>query len=285
MMKAQIKTLSAERNRAWIPGLALLAVLIAAPVFAADMTDMIKGAGKKLATGAVAEKKSNEAAAPETAAPAKPVQANAPQPLAPEGSNLEIGETSKTMTNPLLSARDVFGGTDKPLDFVYNPKGKPDPMLVPWTRLRVMLEEYIRIAEEAVKANQVERAQRAYIAGLQLINATVDPWGPGSKTLDEFREKILTGMQTVKVSAAAMGALAPGGFNAVAELPSWVKDNLTGVVFSPTDPVCLIGPYTLHEGQEVPNQSMEVIVQKIDFDKVTFKVLDQTYVVNLRKGE
>jgi len=256
-------------GRQW--GFTLCLALASGVVCAADVSGAIQGAAKKVSPNSLEQNPSTDSAS-----------VAIEQPLLPKGNNSEIGET--TGINPLAYARETMGNLEKGVEFKYDAKGKPDPMLVPWSRLKIMLDEYLAIAEESVKSGDTERAKKAYIMAYRLLNTTVDPWVSSIKGLDPLREKVMAGLRSLRVDVTKIG-FGAGVVPASVELPQWVRDNVSGVVYSANDPVCLIGSFTLHQGQLVPNQPVDVTVKKIEEDKVYFQILEQTYVVNLRKGE
>lgn len=186
---------------------------------------------------------------------------------------------------PLLLSKaemDTLLGSDP--SFIYDSGDKADPMLVPWTHVRVRSEEFRRVAEAAIKAKDWRKAYDNYANAVRMLD-TLPPSWIQMKSLVELRQKSALDLENLKRMIPPGMVMAIASQEGEARLPEWVKGNTTGLILSPRDPVCLVGPYTLRVGDMIPGQDMPVVVYKIERDTVTYKVKDKLFPVKLREGE
>jgi len=214
--------------------------------------------------------------------------------LAPEGSvTSETGKSSGGVSSiaddlkpkPMLLSKEELEallGADP--SFIYDSGDKPDPMLVPWTHVRVRSEEYRRVAEAAVKVKDWRKAYESYVNVLRMLDTLPGTWLQ-MKSMMDLRQKSALDLENLKRMIPPGEIVYIGSLVGEARLPEWVKTNTVGLILSPSDPVCLVGPYTLRVGEAVPGQDVPVVVQKIERDAVTYKVKDKLFRVNLREGE
>lgn len=222
----------------------------------------------------------------ESAAPPAPTEAG-PAPGEGTTSSTEVSapRLSSIKPKPLLLSKaemDALLGTDP--SFIYDTGDKADPMLVPWTHVRVRSEEFRRVAEEATKAKNWRKAYDNYVYAVRMLD-TLPPSWIQMKSLEDLRQKSAQDLENLKRLLPEGMVLAIADQEGEARLPEWVKSNTIGLILSPRDPVCLVGPYALRVGDMIPGQDMPVTVYKIERDTVTYKVKDKFFPVKLREGE
>jgi len=226
----------------------------------------------------------------ESAAPPAPTEAG-PKPGEGTTSPTEVSAPrilsieEEIKPKPLLLSKtemDALLGSDP--SFIYDTGDKPDPMLVPWTHVRVRSEEYRRMAEAATKAKDWDKAYENYVNAVRMLDTLPRSWIQ-MKSLMDLRQKSALDLENLKRMLPPGVVLAIASQEGEARLPEWVKDNTTGLILSPRDPVCLVGTYTLRVGEMIPGQDMPVVVYKIEKDTVTYKVKDKLFPVKLREGE
>jgi hypothetical protein len=245
-----------------------------------------KAAGKlapnSLSEQGVGDKESAAPPAPTEAGPApgegttSPTEVSAPRILSIE---------EEIKPKPLLLSKaemDTLLGSDP--SFIYDSGDKADPMLVPWTHVRVRSDEYRRVGEAATKAKDWRKAYENYANAVRMLDTLPASWIQ-MKSLVELRQKSALDLENLKRMIPPGMVLAIASQVGEARLPEWVKDNTTGLILSARDPVCLVGPYTLRVGEMIPGQDMPVVVYKIERDTVTYKVKDKLFPVKLREGE
>ena len=275
--------------RAWLFAIAVL--LVAAPwAGAGQIAGGIQGAAKKLGPSdkdlkqMQADQREADAAA---GVPSRMIELpEGGRELAGPDSDLEIGETM-TPRDLLKDDARIRRLLREEAEFRYDPQGRPDPMVAPWIRARVMAEELSDIAENAMKANDLARARQAYTM-VQALGDRLRQAGFQIGSIQNFLQKAVTGLSKVsgledeqrEAQAAASGQGPPK-----AKLPRWVKNNTRGIIYDTVDPICLVGPHTLRQGDTVPGQSVEVIVEKINPASVVYRVRDTTFEVGVEEGE
>jgi len=188
-------------------------------------------------------------------------------------ANKEIGElaTPRALLKDSPKLQRMLG--DNP-PFVYDPADRPDPMLIPWTRARVMFKELDQIAQQAIAEKNWPMAEMAYRRMLTLES-------------DEYRQKGTLGLQQLEdLVAQDQDTRLPGsGRSREARLPPWIAANTNGVIVDGDQSMCLVGSFILKVGDIVPRQPVDVTVVKIEPAAVHYKVLDKTFVVKVQEGE
>lgn len=274
---------------AWVACALALAVAAVVPA-AGKVGQGIQGAARKLApSDADVREVAQASGAPVAAqdAPRKAIQLpEAARDLVEPGSNLEIGEI-QTPRDLLREDERISRLLREEAEFRYDPQNRPDPMVAPWVRARVMARELTDIAEQAMEREDLKKARRAY--GLvQDLEQKLKNTGFGVDSIQEFLAKALTGLARLKEleterMAAEEGAT--GKEPPKPKLPPWVRGNTRGIIYDTVDPVVLIGPYTLRQGDIVPDQPVEVVVDKINRQTVVYRVREATFEVHIEEGE
>jgi hypothetical protein len=244
---------------------------------------VIKKAAGKLAPNSLSEQGVEDK---ESAAPPAPAEAG-PAPGEGTTSSTEVSAAwiPSIKAKPLLlSKAELVALLGSDPSFIYDSGDKADPMLVPWTHVRVRSEEFRRVAEEATKAKNWRKAYDNYVNAVRMLD-TLPPSWIQMKSLVDLRQKSAQDLENLKRLLPPGMVMTIASQEGEARLPEWVKGNTTGLILSPRDPVCLVGPYTLRVGDMIPGQDMPVAVYKIERDTVTYKVKDKLFPVKLREGE
>lgn len=184
----------------------------------------------------------------------------------------EMEETTVTLAVNLFEKpeiRKLLGDSPR---FVYDPSGKPDPMVVPWVRRAAIFKELIARADACATQGQIDQAVAIY----QQILDMNDP---------RFNLAVQKKLAELNVTASRMvAAQAQQIANEKVELPGWVHDNTTGVLFEKNNgarnALCLVGEYMLRIGEPVPNYP-EVTVAAIAEKSVTYRYRNHDFSVEL----
>lgn len=188
--------------------------------------------------------------------------------------NKEIGErlTPRAILKDSPALQKILGDSAV---FVYDPQNKPDPMLIPWTRARVMFGELSAIAEQAIAQKNWQMAEIAY---RQMLNDLNDP---------AYRAKGEAGLEKLgQIVAQDEAVRLQGTGKAVeAKLPPWIAENTKSVIIDKVQPLCLVGSFILKVGDVVPRQPVNVTVTKIEPTAVHYQVQSKTFVVKVQEGE
>ncbi|MFP4381627.1 MAG: hypothetical protein ACLFUS_14090 [Candidatus Sumerlaeia bacterium] len=202
--------------------------------------------------------------------------------LAGEGADLEILEEDQAQPLALddEKMRRLLG--EDPT-FIYQPKVKTDPMLVPWSRLRVISEEAGRLAEAAQAGARYEDAMAAYAQVLYLLESAPENWAQNEKliALKKDLEENVGDLEEIR----QRGGFPSANDTGEAKLPIWIQNNTRGVIADEGTAVCLVGTHTLHPGDIVPDPSTLVVVEAINEETVKFRVRDKIFEVSTREGE
>jgi hypothetical protein len=196
-------------------------------------------------------------------------------------SDLELSESINRQTRMIDSEKIKQLLGEEP-SFVYDPQNRPDPMLVPWTRLRVMSEEAGDIAQRAQEDQDYEKAALAYSQVMILLQNAPASWAHTEK-LQKLRQDLEKNSAILEKTREAGGF--PLGDQNEARLPAWIQNNTTGIIYHPTKAVVLVGSHTLREGDIVPDPQALVVVEKILPLGVQYRVRDKIFSVNIREGE
>lgn len=263
-MRSNTIFLPSRRNAAAILVVAVLAILPAATA-----TAQIKQVIDNLASKFSASEPDLMVGASARKAAADKDSASLPM------ENREIGEilTPRALLKDSPALQKLLGEAPT---FIYDPANRPDPMLIPWTRARVMYAELNTIAEQAIAQKDWKMAEIAYRHMLANLNE------PG------VREKAEAGLEKLGQLAAQSegGQTGIGGtFGHQAKLPTWIGQNTKAVIIDKAEPMCLVGTYILKTGDTVPRQPVEVTVVKIEPAAVHYKVMDKIFIVKVQEGE
>lgn len=193
-----------------------------------------------------------------------------------KGSTLDLGlESEEDGTKFALNMfeipeiRKLLG--DEPR-FVYNPANMPDPMLMPWVRNAAIYSELSKLAEEHLNREEFDQAIELYrkILAMNDDRYSLEIRSKLSQLASQKSNAVLAELQSQYVEVQ------------VAELPHWVVDNTTGVIFTGDESnVCLVGEDFLKVGDTVPAYP-DVKVIGIERRKVVYKIRDQDFAVDLK---
>ena len=203
---------------------------------------------------------------PPTSAPAVvTIETSPTAPLAIEGGLLPI-DTGVTpihevdeavalniFADPAVAQKLLFGR--KP--FVYDAKGRPDPMIVPWIRAEIIGTEHLNQAlvyvREAEASTDVETKRSKYIQALEELDQVVkaDPTAVLGKNAQTQIDKIRVAMEKIPPA----GVVVTPTPTKPPELPAWIVANTRGIVFDQSpkqDHRVLVGDDLLRAGGTVP---------------------------------
>lgn len=203
--------------------------------------------------------------------------------LAPAGSDLELGElkqpTAFLKDSPYL--KRLLG---KVPDYVYDPKRMSDPMLVPWTRAKVLTSELMRIAGQATMDENWDLARDVYGRILRIIQG-LENSGISMASMEEVRSTAEQGIVAVAELEDEQADKQGRGQDQKPKLPLWVRSNTNGIIYHAAEPICLVGNFILKVGDLVPRQSINVRVVAITENTVSFEVREQVFEVNIAEKE
>lgn len=178
--------------------------------------------------------------------------------------------------------------------FVYDHGNRRDPMLLPWTHFRHTASMAIKAGEKANNDKNLSLAQKSFETALRLA-ARMEASGFRLKAMTDLIKRAEKGVKHIESEkirrSRELEAIEVAEGKKEPELPKWVRANTTGVLYSPNNPMCLVGFDILGIGDMVPDQPLNVKVQKIDKLSVTFYVsslnnlIGKSFVVSLEEGE
>jgi hypothetical protein len=194
-------------------------------------------------------------------------------------SGLELGNESDD--DGSMFASDLFKRAeirkllgDEP-KFIYNPRDKSDPMLMPWVRNAAIFKELSELAEKYIEQDELVQAVEVYNKILKMddprYTAEVrQKLGILAKQLDEA-DLALNLVNNAEIAGAKV------------DLPHWVLDNTTGIIDAGgLDNVCLVGEHLLKVGDVIPDYP-NIIVQSISGDSVVYVLNDTEFTVELKE--
>ncbi len=236
--------------------------LVAPPAPAAPAVNAPRVSVKPAAKGAAKSKRPGQPAA-RPSAPA----AEKPQPGAAPASDAGLAAT----------LQGLLDRTKLP-KFQYQTTGQRDPMLVPWSRMRVEANRCYSQAEAAFTAGNLDEAQKQYEAVLGLDQQMREE-GYQLASMDELVQAAQDGYRAV-LDEKLKQREAPGGTGdekVMAALPDEIRSATeSGIIYNPADKTCMVGGVLLKEGQKYPGYE-NVLVQRIEKDKIVYKVGDKSF--------
>ncbi|HNY26447.1 MAG TPA: hypothetical protein PLA90_11655 [Candidatus Sumerlaeota bacterium] len=227
--------------------------------------------------------------------PAQPVAANggaktrrsgpataAVKPGTPAAASVkpQAGAPQPAGSDPGLAAalQDLLDRAKLP-KFQFQDTGQRDPMLVPWSRLRVEANRCYSLAEAAFAAGNLDEAQKQYEAVLG-IDQQMREEGYVLEAMDKLVEDAQAGYRAVleeKLKQREAAATGPGGEKTMTALPDEIRSATeNGIIYNPADKTCMVGGVLLKEGQKYPGYE-NVLVQRIEKDKIVYKVGDKEF--------
>lgn len=201
-------------------------------------------------------------------------------------------ESDEDLTNP----RDVFSNEalrqeylgNQP-DYVYIPEGV-DPMIIPWIRNQIVAGELMQDARDAFSRAQETGdvlAAQSIVRNLEEIS-TKYPDAPQIADAQSLVEEIsnwILGMQPKDDGSddnKGPEIVEPAPITPNLPLPSWVKDNTTGVIVdteNPEDSVVLVGDFILREGESLVDRYAGVSVKEIAAQQVIYEYNNREHAV------
>lgn len=168
----------------------------------------------------------------------------------------DTGQVANLFEDP--EVRRMLGDNPR---FIYGALRSPDPMIFPPVRNAAIYAELTAEAERLIKQGKLEEAQQCYKRILDLND---------KRYALEMRNKIA---QLNNRMGAARMILEDEAMIDV-KLPPWVRTNTRGILYDETDPMVLVGDYTLRIGDPVPSHP-EVRVEAVTKRTVTYRVADR----------
>ncbi len=278
-----MKTTKATRAP-WAAALAIGALALAPVALWAQAPGADPEAPPTPPPGAVAPQVAPAPALPERisdSAPAAPLSLPAPAatPGAARGKRPAAGAKAAPQADPGFAAilQGLLSKTNVP-KFEYQAAGRRDPMLVPWSRLRVEANRCYAQAEAAFAAGNLDEAQKQYENVLRL-DQQMRAEGYALAAMDELVVETQAAYRTV-LDEKLKQREAPGGAQGdkvMAALPEEIRNATeSGIIYNPADKTCMVGGVLLKEGQKYPGYE-NVLVQRIEKDKIVYKVGDKEF--------
>jgi hypothetical protein len=175
---------------------------------------------------------------------------------------IDEGAALNIFADPAVAQKLLFGGKK----FLYDAKGRPDPMVIPWVRTEIVLRERINQAQAYIKkadgAQDVETKRSLYIQALEEFDQVVkaDPTSILGKDARVQSEKI----------RALLDKLPPKGVvltptpTKPPELPPWIPANTKAILFDQSpkhDHRVLVGDEVLRVGSAVSKYPEAKIIE------------------------
>jgi hypothetical protein len=148
--------------------------------------------------------------------------------------------------------------------FIYESKGRRDPMIIPWIRREFDLRQLMDAAHQAETEGRFADAMNAYHRVVNEYAGTRSA-GDAATAIQRLERQLSTRMSVA-------GTLQPEVI-----LPHEVSANLTGILYDDMNPNCLIGDNIYGEGDKIPNY--DVTILSIQEHAVTFLYRDQQFTV------
>jgi len=158
--------------------------------------------------------------------------------------------------------------------FIYDPRGLPDPMIIPWIRAEILNSEHIAQAleylREAESTVERETKRRLLEQAMQEVEGVVkdDPTSKYGHEAQALKEKIHTMMEGLEATTT-VGPVGPPP----PRPPEWVVLNTKAVVIDQSSRkahTALVGDSMLHVGDTVPKYP-DVRIVGITRDAVTYE--------------
>lgn len=150
--------------------------------------------------------------------------------------------------------------------FVYNPKDKPDPMVIPWIRREIMAKELLNEALTLLNQRKLHEARKL----LAMIVENYKESKSYAQAVQELEKVDKTMQQQPGITDTQPQIV----------LPPWIYDNIKGIIFDPDMPVVLIGEDTLTLGDKL-SRYPDVMIDKITENSVVLKYKDQFFTIKL----
>jgi hypothetical protein len=208
--------------------------------------------------------------------PAAPAKPGAPA----TGAKPQAGALQSAAPDPGLAAalQDLLDRAKLP-KFQFQNTDQRDPMLVPWSRLRVEANRCYSLAEAAFAAGNLDEAQKQYEAVLG-IDQQMREAGYALVVMDKLVADAQAGYRAVleeKLKQREVAATGSGGEKTMTALPDEIRSATeSGIIYNPADKTCMVGGVLLKEGQKYPGYE-NVLVQRIEKEKIVYKVGDKEF--------
>ncbi|HUT24256.1 MAG TPA: hypothetical protein VM492_07950 [Sumerlaeia bacterium] len=290
------------RARALRPVLLVVGLLVSlacSPALAQDLSDSIQGVAEKMKPSRVASGQDEadqvrESPAPEPQEIADEVreetQEQGEEGTLPAAPGQVAGDREIDEADPKTFLRDnpVFRKIiAEDAEFIYNPRGREDPMTLPWTRDQVKSKELMEIAEYAIASKKWDEARSVFTQIMELV-AALSARNLVTGDLEQARAEAIEGLTRVseletEAREAEIAAKAPE--DRPPELPNWVRIHTSGVIVDAKEPYCVVGEFILKINDLVPGQAEDILVKHIERDVVLYEVRGTPFPVRVQEGE
>lgn len=155
--------------------------------------------------------------------------------------------------------------------FIYDANNRPDPMVFPPVRNAAIHGELTLVAEKLEAEGNLREAALTY---QQIVNLE-DP-----RFMAEARQKVSQLITMIDASEIPK-EITEQPVVILADLPSWVPENMSGIIFNGDDSMVLIGDLMLRNGESLANYP-DVTVHKIYKDRVVFAMNDREFEIKVK---
>jgi hypothetical protein len=193
---------------------------------------------------------------------------------------VDEGAALNIFADPAVAKKLLFGRKV----FVYDPKGRPDPMVVPWIRTEIIGTELINQAlayiKQAEASTDLETKRTRYMEAQKELDQVVkaDPTSVMGKNAQDLIEKV----RKIIPPPEKPGTVTPTPTPRI-EFPPWVRANTKGIVIdrSPKqENRVLVGDDMLKVGSTVPKFPGVKIIE-INRDSVVYEFESARITVNV----
>ncbi len=203
----------------------------------------------------------------------------------PAGARLREADEDPNNPSDAFEERGVENLLGTSPRVVYVPQGI-SPMIIPWVREQVVLEELQEEVNRLRSSGTPENLQKA----LEISRRAIEQYGgnPNAQWARQAEASLLVALRSPDEQQDETPVeIVQGPSTEDVVLPAWIRDNTMGIMFdrsNPANSLVVVGRELLNPGQRVPRYS-QVVVKEVGQSTVGDKVEDGYVVYEFRNRE
>ena len=184
---------------------------------------------------------------------------------------MDEGDLLNIFADPAVARKLLYGRKA----FIYNIRGRRDPMVVPWVRTEIVNKEHLAQAQaflsDAERQADRETKRNLLLLAVGELDSVIksDPTDTFGKTAQALKNKARATLDKIQITSGTP----PPEATKAPELPSWVASITKAILYDESpkhDHVVLVGDEVLHVG-DVLRRDPKIKVVQIDRSQVFYE--------------
>jgi len=195
---------------------------------------------------------------------------------------MDEGDLLNIFADPTIARKLLYGR--KP--YIYNIKGRRDPMVIPWIRSEIVNKEHLAQAQafmaDAERQTDQDTKRNLLLLAIGELDSVIktDPTDTFGKSAQALKDKARASLDKIRLTGGGPVVVA----TKAPELPNWVANGTKAILYDQSpkqDHVVLVGDEVLHLG-DVLRREPKVKVAQIDRNQVVYEYENARFTVKVQ---